>query len=156
MEVALWTMPFVIHHCYQEYYNAAMYGEILQSISSLIEALSDHCPIIIALQLQPRDNVGQENEKVQEIEALPPKIIWNPNSAEVFKAYLESSCKKQTIEVFEKSDIYEGKVEDHVIKFTNFITEVASKAGKLCKNRRHYVYPCQRFSTGNTLEDYNP
>jgi hypothetical protein len=20
----------------------------------------------------------------------------------------------------------------------------------------HYVYPCQRFSTGNTLEDYNP
>jgi hypothetical protein len=21
---------------------------------------------------------------------------------------------------------------------------------------RHYVYPCQRFSSGNTLEDYNP
>jgi hypothetical protein len=20
----------------------------------------------------------------------------------------------------------------------------------------HYVYPCQRFSSGNTLEDYNP
>jgi hypothetical protein len=20
----------------------------------------------------------------------------------------------------------------------------------------HYVYPCQRFSAGNTLEDYNP
>jgi hypothetical protein len=20
----------------------------------------------------------------------------------------------------------------------------------------HYVYPCQRFSTGNTIEDYNP
>jgi hypothetical protein len=25
----------------------------------------------------------------------------------------------------------------------------------LC-NRMHYVYPCQIFSTGNTLEDYNP
>jgi hypothetical protein len=24
------------------------------------------------------------------------------------------------------------------------------------KIRGHYVYPCQRFSTGNTLEDYNP
>jgi hypothetical protein len=22
--------------------------------------------------------------------------------------------------------------------------------------QRHYVYPCQGFSTGNTLEDYNP
>jgi hypothetical protein len=26
-----------------------------------------------------------------------------------------------------------------------------------CQNLgSHYVYPCQRFSTGNTLEDYNP
>jgi hypothetical protein len=24
------------------------------------------------------------------------------------------------------------------------------------KMTEHYVYPCQRFSTGNTLEDYNP
>jgi hypothetical protein len=23
-------------------------------------------------------------------------------------------------------------------------------------NTNHYVYPCQRFSNGNTLEDYNP
>jgi hypothetical protein len=23
-------------------------------------------------------------------------------------------------------------------------------------NCTHYVYPCQRYSTGHTLEDYNP
>jgi hypothetical protein len=31
-----------------------------------------------------------------------------------------------------------------------FIRETALRA------KHHYVYPCQRFSSGNTLEDYNP
>jgi hypothetical protein len=41
---------------------------------------------------------------------------------------------------------------------TNFCLIFLVGIGSSRKNKTgtHYVYPCQRFSTGNTLDDYNP
>jgi hypothetical protein len=47
---------------------------------------------------------------------------------------------------------------------TSGISEQQEENGKIFQGylyfrwnlKAHYVYPCQRFSSGNTLEDYNP
>jgi hypothetical protein len=54
---------------------------------------------------------------------------------------------------------------NHIGNFLDFITLIAKLRNAVRGNfwnqqlefaKQHYVYPCQRFSSGNTLEDYNP
>ena len=121
-------------------------------VAEILEALSDHCPIVLALKLTKPyvdKNVKNDNEF-----PLPQKIIWKQHSETIFKNELLSSNCQEKIISLENCDMYKDNIDEHVTNISKLVTDAAIKAGKLSKNRNNNVSGRNKH-TGNKKKWYD-